>query len=161
MRWVKSIIILVVMLFISGPCELNFCLSFISSYLQLFHTQMVLYQSNSIYLGSPIILQCLEVGKNGDPKPLYNPRISWKQVDWLNVHILNNFRVLSLSLFWCLVFRDRVSLGSPGCPGTHSVDQAGLELRNPPASASYVLGLKACTTTTRRVLSLDGRMLGS
>jgi hypothetical protein len=36
---------------------------------------------------------------------------------------------------------------SPGCPGTHSVDQAGLELRNPPASASRLLGLKACTTT--------------
>jgi hypothetical protein len=34
-----------------------------------------------------------------------------------------------------------------GCPGTHSVDQAGLELRNPPASASQVLGLKACATT--------------
>jgi hypothetical protein len=34
-----------------------------------------------------------------------------------------------------------------GRPGTHSVDQAGLELRNPPASASRVLGLKACTTT--------------
>ncbi|GAB1299382.1 ATPase family AAA domain-containing protein 2 [Apodemus speciosus] len=32
----------------------------------------------------------------------------------------------------------RVSLYSPGCPGTHSVDQAGLELRNPPASASRV-----------------------
>jgi hypothetical protein len=28
-----------------------------------------------------------------------------------------------------LVFQDRVSLCSPGCPGTHSVDQAGLELR--------------------------------
>jgi hypothetical protein len=28
-----------------------------------------------------------------------------------------------------------------------AVDQAGLELRNPPASASQVLGLKACTTT--------------
>jgi hypothetical protein len=28
-----------------------------------------------------------------------------------------------------------------------SVDQAGLELRNLPASASQVLGLKACTTT--------------
>jgi hypothetical protein len=27
----------------------------------------------------------------------------------------------------------------PGCPGTHIVDQAGLELRNPPASASKVL----------------------
>jgi hypothetical protein len=46
-----------------------------------------------------------------------------------------------------LVFRDRVSLYSPGCPGTHSVDQAGLELRNLPASASRVLGLKTCTTT--------------
>jgi hypothetical protein len=32
------------------------------------------------------------------------------------------------------------------CPGTHSVDQAGLELRNQPASASQVLGLKACAT---------------
>jgi hypothetical protein len=27
-----------------------------------------------------------------------------------------------------------------------ALDQAGLELRNPPASASRVLGLKACTT---------------
>jgi hypothetical protein len=49
--------------------------------------------------------------------------------------------------FWFLVFRDRVSLYSPGCPGTHSVDQAGLELRNPPASVSWVLGLKECATT--------------
>ena len=38
-------------------------------------------------------------------------------------------------------------LCSPGCPGTHSIDQAGLELRNLPVSASQVLGLKACTTT--------------
>jgi hypothetical protein len=38
-------------------------------------------------------------------------------------------------------------LCSPGYPGTHSVDQAGLELRNPPASAFEVLGLKACATT--------------
>jgi hypothetical protein len=53
-------------------------------------------------------------------------------------------------LFFCfLVFRDRVSLCSPGCPGTHFVDQAGLKLRNPPASASQVLGLKACATTAR------------
>jgi hypothetical protein len=36
-------------------------------------------------------------------------------------------------LFLFLFFRDRVSLCSPGCPGTHSVDQAGL--RNLPASA--------------------------
>jgi hypothetical protein len=47
-------------------------------------------------------------------------------------------------LFWFLVFGYRVSLCSLGCPGTHSVDQAGLELRNPPISASRVLGLKVC-----------------
>jgi hypothetical protein len=45
------------------------------------------------------------------------------------------------------VFRDRVSLYSPGCPGTHSVDQAGLEFRYLPASGSQVLGLKTSTTT--------------
>jgi hypothetical protein len=44
-------------------------------------------------------------------------------------------------------FQDRVSLYNPGCPGTHFVDQAGLELRNPPVSASQVLGLRACATT--------------
>ena len=47
--------------------------------------------------------------------------------------------------------RDRVSLCRPGCPGTHSVDQAGLKLRNLPASASQVLGLKACATTPARI----------
>jgi hypothetical protein len=31
----------------------------------------------------------------------------------------------SLSLSLSLVFRDRVSLYIPGCPGTHSIDQAG------------------------------------
>jgi hypothetical protein len=45
--------------------------------------------------------------------------------------------------FFVFVFWDRVSLCSPGCPGTHSVDQADLELRNPPASASQVLGFHA------------------
>jgi hypothetical protein len=57
--------------------------------------------------------------------------------------------ILNLNFFFFLVFRDGVSLCSPGCLGTHSVDQAGLELRNPPASASQVLGLKACITTAR------------
>jgi hypothetical protein len=60
----------------------------------------------------------------------------------------DSYSVFIFCLFvFVFVFRDRVSLYSPGCPGTHSVDQAGLELRNPPASASRVLGLKACATT--------------
>jgi hypothetical protein len=54
-----------------------------------------------------------------------------------------------LFFFFFFFFQDRVSLYSPGCPGTHFVDQAGLELRNSPASASQVLGLKVCTTTAQ------------
>jgi hypothetical protein len=50
---------------------------------------------------------------------------------------------LLLLLLLLLVFRDRVSLYSAGCPGIHSVDEAGLELRNLLASASRVLGLRA------------------
>jgi hypothetical protein len=60
--------------------------------------------------------------------------------------------VFGFCLVGWLVFQDRVSLYSPGCPGIHFVDQAGLELRNPPASASRVLGLKACVTTARLCL---------
>ena len=48
---------------------------------------------------------------------------------------------------------------SPGCPETHSVDQAGLELRNSPVSASQVLGLKAYTTTARRKLGFYKEMI--
>jgi hypothetical protein len=47
-----------------------------------------------------------------------------------------------LFIFW--IFETGLLCVSPGCPGTHSVDQAGLGLRNLPASASQVLGLKAC-----------------
>jgi hypothetical protein len=59
------------------------------------------------------------------------------------------FIIFLLFIYLFVVFQDRVSLCRPGCPGTHFVDQAGLELRNPPASASRVLGLKACATTAR------------
>jgi hypothetical protein len=63
------------------------------------------------------------------------------------VHIYA-FRQTTLFCLFCLFvcFLDRASLYRLGCPGTHFVDQAGLELRNPPASASRVLGLKACAT---------------
>jgi hypothetical protein len=67
---------------------------------------------------------------------------------------LNNCSLLFF--FVCFVFfGDRVSLYHSGCPGTHSVDQAGLELRNPSASASRVLGLKACTTTPGSTLFFE------
>jgi hypothetical protein len=56
-------------------------------------------------------------------------------------------RKVFFCLFVVLFFWDRVSLCSPGCPGAHFLDQAGLELRILPASASQVLGLKACVTT--------------
>ena len=62
--------------------------------------------------------------------------------------------------FWCFVcsfgclvgfvlfsLKTEFSLCSPGWPRTHSVDQAGFELRDPPGSTSRVLGLKACATT--------------
>jgi hypothetical protein len=66
---------------------------------------------------------------------------------------------LEMGFFFFFFFRDRVSLYSPGCPGAHSVDQAGLELelRNLPASASRVLGLKACATTAWLKWALDLR----
>jgi hypothetical protein len=46
-------------------------------------------------------------------------------------------------IFYFLFFKTWF-LCSLGCPGTYSVDQAGLELRNLPASVSPVLGLKVC-----------------
>jgi hypothetical protein len=45
-------------------------------------------------------------------------------------------------------FWDRVSLCSPGCHKTCSIDQAGFELWDWPASASSVGRLRACRTTT-------------
>jgi hypothetical protein len=48
--------------------------------------------------------------------------------------------------------RQDFSLCSPGSPGFHSVDQAGLELRDLPASVSRVLGFKASVTTPPRAI---------
>jgi hypothetical protein len=68
----------------------------------------------------------------------------------LNLHIQGFPR---LFFFFFLVFRDRVSLYTLGFPGTHFIDQAGLELRNPPASASRVLGLGFLSLKSPRVHS--------
>jgi hypothetical protein len=46
------------------------------------------------------------------------------------------------------VFQDSVFLCSPGCPRTHSVGQAGLKLRDPPASRlTQALGSQAWART--------------
>ena len=52
-------------------------------------------------------------------------------------------------------FRDRVSVYTPSCPETHFEQQPGLELKNLPASASKVLGLKSSATTTWLVLQIS------
>jgi hypothetical protein len=62
------------------------------------------------------------------------------------------FVCLFIYFVFVFFFRDSVSLCSSDCPGTHYVDQAGLELRSLPASASQVLGLKACATTSGQIL---------
>ena len=61
--------------------------------------------------------------------------------------------------FFLGFFEDRVSLCSPGYPGGCFVDQAGLKLRDPPASASPALGLKACATS-RLLLSSFNDLAG-
>ena len=52
-------------------------------------------------------------------------------------HMQTDIKIL---YFYFLVFQDRVFLGnSPGCPGTISIEQEGLELTEiPPASAFKV-----------------------
>ena len=57
-----------------------------------------------------------------------------------------------ITLFF-VFFRDKVSLCSLGCPGTHSVDKSSLELKDMPASASASASawgkLKMCITTAQ------------
>ena len=56
--------------------------------------------------------------------------------------------------FFFFFFFLRRFLCSPGCPGAHSVDQAGLDLRDPPASAFQVLGLKVFASTAWLIIFL-------
>jgi hypothetical protein len=55
---------------------------------------------------------------------------------------------MSISVLFSFLVFETGFLYSLGCPRTHSVDQDGLKLRDPPASVSPVLGIKACATTT-------------
>jgi hypothetical protein len=63
---------------------------------------------------------------------------------------LKNTTFSNHNFVYLFLFFETGFLCSPGCPETYSVDQAGLKLRNLPASASQVLGLKECATTARQ-----------
>jgi hypothetical protein len=101
------------------------------------------------FIGCPSFLQCIICHCNAD---FFSKHICLKEDKLYSLdNFLRNLHVQFIISFFflflfLLVFQDKVSLY--GCPGTHFVDQAGLKLRNPPASASpQVLGLKVCTTT--------------
>jgi hypothetical protein len=68
-------------------------------------------------------------------------------VDFAKVLHINSKCFVCLFVLVLFLFFEIGFLCSPGCPGTHFVDQADFELRNPPASASQVLGLKEYATT--------------
>ena len=74
----------------------------------------------------------------------------------MNFMICDYLKPLVVCLFVCLFIYlfiwfcwNSVSLGNPGCLGTHTGDQADFKLREPPASASRVLGSKVCATTAQ------------
>ncbi|EGV99524.1 hypothetical protein I79_009256 [Cricetulus griseus] len=63
----------------------------------------------------------------------------------------HGFFVRDKVFFWFLVFQHKVCLCSPGCPGTHSLHQDGLKLRD--RSCSLVLGLQTCATNDKVLCS--------
>ena len=69
--------------------------------------------------------------------PNENPR------DGLNKTQAGNSHFYFVLFCFCFVFRDRVPLCSPGCPGTHFVEQAGLKLRNPPGAGEMAQWVRA------------------
>ena len=87
----------------------------------------------------------------------YSIYISSSQMNLANIKLT---KTKQQNLFWGAGVGGlrQVSLCIPGCPGTHSVDQAGLELRNLPASTSQVLRLKACATTPGKTKSYQHRL---
>ena len=71
----------------------------------------------------------------------------------INSYKSDSYVFMYVYMYVCMYgyFLDRVTLCNFGQPGTLSVDQAGLELRDPPASAFQVLGIKVCATTDRLI----------
>jgi hypothetical protein len=64
------------------------------------------------------------------------------------------FGFLGVFCLFCF-FRDRVSLYSPGCPGTHFVDQAGLELQKSALLCLPSAGIKGVLHYAQLTLCLN------
>ena len=96
------------------------------------------FQDSQGYTEKP----CLKKNKKENQKPKTPPQTTNQPTKQTNK---NNKKQNNAS---------RISLYCPDCPRTHSVDQAGLRVRNLLASASKVLGLKVCTTTAQLDLSI-------
>lgn len=75
----------------------------------------------------------MQIRKPGCQDTVYGDKI---QVQKTHVYMncCNTISMKASSFF--MVFQDRISLFCPCCPGKHFVDQAGLTLRDLPASAS-------------------------
>ena len=58
--------------------------------------------------------------------------------------VLSSWLFVCLFVFSFFFLQDRVSLCSPGCPRTHSVDQAGLKLTEIPLSPPPECGDERC-----------------
>ena len=77
----------------------------------------------------------------------------------VNIYWRWKYFITVLVWFWGWERRNKISLCNSSCPRMHSVDQAGLELRDLPASASQALGLKVCTTTAQLKILLHFNLL--
>lgn len=79
------------------------------------------------------------------------PRV-WTQVFMLGGECLYPLSHGPLAVFFFETgFFFFLMYNSLGCPATHSVDQAGIELRGQPSSASPVVGLNAACITTSQL----------
>ena len=131
-------------------------------YLMVIYIQYMYYiiipYKNIIYKTVVTYLQYIKIYNMGRPvvAHAFNPS-TWKAEAGMKPPRWHHasFSVFMLLFLFCFVFWDRVSLYSPGCPGTLSVDQAGLELRYTLASASWVLGLKVWVTIPQSFLLLS------
>jgi hypothetical protein len=90
------------------------------------------------FLGTVTTVACLFLQKDFSFSPHNWPLVDWMPAVYLSKYLFNYYFGFSRQGFSVY----------PWLPW-NSVDQAVLEIRDPPASVSWVLGLKACAITAR------------